>query len=170
MDNRFEEANQNTNEVYDYLVEIAEKYSEPYFKNIRELSEKAANVSTMTLVEMCEFLGRMTAELNHLREIATKVDLKENCATVLHKSMLAEVSINSDGPQKQKENFAIIESQPEKLVSVLYKNVKNKFDTQITNGELAYKTVNSAMIVKNSMEKRDKVDYMQYSAGEQEIR
>ncbi len=164
--NRFEEANQNTKEVYDNLHEIAEKYSAPYFTKIKELNNIVANVSTMTLEEMCDFLGKMTVELNHLREVATNVTLKEQCADILQKSMYADVAINSEGPQQQKANYALLESQPEKLVSLLYKNVSKKFDIQITNGELSYKTVNSAMIVKNSVEKRTTVESMKYLSDE----
>ena len=145
--NDFNVADQETKELYDNLVEIAneiiKKYTEPLDKLVKDLSK---NIDTCSNEELRTYMGRISIEAYNLGNYKEQSVLKEACATALYKESVAQEYNSATGTVEARKNASTLNTVGKQMVSILYSTVSNLFKTKADEAHRLASTLNGILI------------------------
>ena len=144
--NTFETADRSVKDTYAQLNEIAVNVCTKYCNKVDAIVYSITDIDELDNREIRHILAELAIEAYRLADYAERSSLKSECAIALHKEMQANVYINSTGTQGNRNNQALLESQPEQLVSILYKNIRSVLVTKVNETHRIESMLNSVLI------------------------
>lgn len=129
---KLKEALQQTQTVYQELVEIADGILKPFTEEIDEIiNNTTKRVESLTNEEVRNIMLTLSLRAYTIGEIKEKSSLKLACAETLRDEKYARVFNESDGAVKAKENIALLESSYETLSQAVFDEIYSMLKTKL---------------------------------------
>lgn len=121
----------NTNMLYNEIVEIADDIVHRYTTELDKYIEFAKNLETYSNESLRDLILKITLCSYTFSEIKEKSIIKMECAETLRKEAHAKIFNESEGTVTFRENKAIMESSNEIVVEAIYTLVASLLKTRL---------------------------------------
>lgn len=126
-----QQALDNTNMLYNEIVEIADDIVQRYTTEIDKYIGFASKLETFSNESLRDLILKLALTSYTFSETKEKSIIKMECAETLRKEKHAKIFNEADGTVTSRENKAIIESSNEIIVETIYTLVANLLKTRL---------------------------------------
>lgn len=154
MKGNLKKALENTDTLYNDLVEIANGITKKCIKTLDDLIANAVNnINDLTNANLQDLMLNISLVSFSFSEIKEKSLLKANCAEALRKEAYAKEFIGSEGAVATKENNATLNISDEIMVEAIYDLVSSLFKTKLDEAHRIVDSIKSILVTRMQEQK-----------------
>ena len=143
----FTNANNDTTELYDYLIEIANGVMTKYTKTLDDIVHKLSkDIDTLSNEELRSYMAKLCIEAYNLSINREQSSLKEACANALYKEGLATSFNNTSGTVEARKNQSVIDTMDKQAVQMLYSTISDLFKAKADEAHRLTSTLNGILM------------------------
>ena len=145
------EARKDTDELFQYLSEIADDIVSRYSKILDDLVKKLSkNIDTLSNEELRTYMAKISIEAYNLSIDREHTALKELCAEALYKESQATSFNQAAGTVEARRNQSMIATMDKQAVSMLYSTVAALFKAKVDEAHRLANVLSNILISRSA--------------------